>query len=78
MDTIEVTFPLEIDPNQVIYILESSLSKFTKYNCKVDFKGIEENENIFFISSKDGANAFYFIGMAASNIMHLLDKNKKS
>lgn len=69
MTTIEVTFPREISPATVKTILEGNMEKKSKYTCSVEFAGYEDGEAVYNISSQDGAEAFYLIGMTASGII---------
>jgi len=78
METIVASFPIDIDSGSIKTIIEESLTKFTKYECEVEYKGVEDNEKIFHIHCNHGAHAFYLIGMAASNIMWAYDKMKEN
>jgi len=69
METIEVTFPSSIPQQLIIQILEGNLKQNSKYSCKVRFGGFESDEVVYFVSSEDGPEAFYLIGMTASGII---------
>lgn len=77
METIEVTFPTNIPKDKVIFIIEGNMKKNSKYSCVVKFDRFEDNENVFLISSSDGANAFYLIGMTAGAIMEAFNSYSK-
>lgn len=74
METIKVTFPITISPADIVNIMEGNIKKNTQFECTCEFLYIEDNENVFKISSSDGPSAFYFIGMTASLIMEKLYK----
>lgn len=66
---IKVTFPLNFSKEDVIYIIEENLKKNSPYTCNVMFLYEEDGENVFAVSSNDGAEAFYYIGMTAFGIL---------
>jgi hypothetical protein len=72
MEHITVTFPKEIPPEMVIFLIESNMKKNSEYECKVEpdrFNIFEDDENGYTISTLGGGSAFYLIGMTASEII---------
>ena len=68
MDTIRVTFPAHIPRDIIKQVLEENMHANTQYKCEVKFEKFEDEENVFLISSEP-AEAFYLIGMTASQII---------
>lgn len=73
-ETIEVTFPDNIPVEKLIFLIEENIKQNTKYTCKVEFIGFEDDENVYHISSEYGPEVFYFIGMNASGILEAFNK----
>ena len=71
MESILVTFPEEISPAVVKDLMEGNIEQNTNFTCSVNFMGIEDNQNVFKISSTDGPEAFYVIGICASAIVRV-------
>jgi len=67
---IEVTFPIEIKPEKVKYIMEGSLKENSDYECSVHHTGEEDGENVFIIDA-DSPSAFYLAGITASGIIEI-------
>lgn len=65
---IQVTFPVSIKPETIKTIIEGNMKQNSQYECSVEFGGFEDGENVFFISA-DRVEAFYLIGMTASQII---------
>jgi hypothetical protein len=69
MEEIIVTFPKSIPTSKIEFIMEENLKRNSKFRCICKYLKEEDNENVYSISSGDGAEAFYFIGMTASCII---------
>lgn len=75
--TIEVTFPAAIPPESFKYMIEGGLEKGSKYNCEVEHTGIEKDgENLYTITTSDGPEAFYYIGMMTAMIIEIFEKER--
>lgn len=74
MDKIIVTFPKHIPHSTIVFILERGLSTHSEFTCKIKFLYLEDDENVFQIRSKDGAKAFYLIGIVSAGILAAFDK----
>jgi hypothetical protein len=71
--SITVRFPIQIDKNKVIFMIEGSIAENTKQNVQCQFIRSIENENEFIIWG-DSNKAFYYAGMAAALIIQLDSK----
>lgn len=74
MEQIEVTFPGSIHPEYVKKVIEGNLKLNSAYTCTVtlheDSEGYGENS---FLIETDRAEAFYLIGMTASELIRATD-----
>lgn len=69
METIQITFPVEIDSKDVKNIIEGNLKENSDFECICDFKEFDGEENVYEVSTEYGPMAFYYIGMTASGII---------
>jgi len=72
--TIKTTFPLSIPKEKVIRQIESNMLRNAGVRVKVVFQGIDQDENLFYITAKT-PEAFYQIGITAAIIIEA-DNNK--
>jgi len=74
--TIKVTFPLSISKEKIVRIIEGNLLRNAGLRVRVVFQGIDNQENLFYITAKT-PEAFYQIGITAALILEShSNKNK--
>ena len=74
MEVIEITFQKTIPIKDIVHILEGGLKELSKFTCNVKFDRVEDNENVFFVSTGYGPKAFFMFGMITASIQELYGK----